>query len=71
MSDKLSFLAQFQGHPVVEASMLTTSVGTLGGLLPELAAVLPVIWYSIQIAESKAAKRLYAWLRSFLISPLD
>jgi hypothetical protein len=58
MLDKLN-------HPVIEASMLGTAAGAFGGFLPALTAVLPIVWYTIQIAESAAAKRLYTWLRTW------
>lgn len=64
MSDKLTLLGYVQGNPVVEATMLGTSMVTLGGLLPELAAVLPAVYYSIQILDSRLVKQLVAWLWS-------
>jgi hypothetical protein len=56
--EKLQALSNLQGHPVVEASMLSTSVASLGGMLPEVSAALPIVYYTIQIIDSDTVKRL-------------
>lgn len=40
-----------------------TMIATLAGWLPNVAAVLTIIWTVIRITESKTAERFIAWIR--------
>lgn len=40
----------------VDATALTAVVGTIAGLLPPIAALAAILWYAIQILESKTVQ---------------
>lgn len=52
-------------HPVkaaVDAGAAGAIVATLVGWLPAIAAALAIVWYLVQIAESKTGQRFIAWV---------
>lgn len=53
-------------HPVakaIDAIAVGSIVGTIMGWLPTAATILSIIWFGIQIYESKTFKNLCRWLR--------
>jgi hypothetical protein len=54
-------------HKVLEASMAITIAGSsLIGWLPALASILSIIWFSVQIYESKTGQKILARIKQAL-----
>ena len=49
---------------VVDAASVATMLGTLGSILPPLAALFTIIWTGIRIYETKTVQELLAKARS-------
>ena len=61
---------QFAPHPiaVITGDVISAFAvgGTLMGYLPDIAALAALVWYSVEIYESKTAARFTNWVRSWL-----
>lgn len=66
---------QEQVKHAIDGGAAAAVLSSLAGWLPPIAAALGIIWYCVQIAESKTGQRVIgrvrAWLRSIRSLPPD